>query len=100
MIFFLCGSFLKSLLNLLQRCLLFYVLVFDLDSFGILAHQPGIEPTPFAMEGEVLTTELPEKSLALSLLFFPSTCSKCGRVPFIRGPFKDPQPLMQWGIIF
>ena len=30
----------------------------------ISAHQPGIEPTPPALEGEVLTTGQPGKSLA------------------------------------
>ena len=29
---------------------------------SILAFQPGIEPTPPALEGKVLTTGLPEKS--------------------------------------
>ena len=31
-------------------------------AFGILVPQPGIEPTPPALEGEVLTTGLLEKS--------------------------------------
>ena len=40
---------------------LFYVLVFFFFFFGhqvcgILAHGPGIEPNPPALEGEVLTT--------------------------------------------
>ena len=30
---------------------------------GILAARPGIKPTPPALEGEVLVTGLPEKSL-------------------------------------
>ena len=30
---------------------------------GILAPQPGIEPAPPALEGKVLTTGLPRKSL-------------------------------------
>ena len=30
---------------------------------GILASWPGIEPTPHALEGGVLTTRLPGKSL-------------------------------------
>ena len=40
---FLCGPFLKSLVNLLQILFLLYVLV------------EGIEPIPPAVEGEVLT---------------------------------------------
>ena len=43
--------------------LLFSVLVFLATRRGILAPQPGIEPTTPALEGEVLTTELLGKSL-------------------------------------
>ena len=39
---------------------------FGREARGILAPQPGIEPTPSALEGEVLTTGPPGKSL----LFF------------------------------
>ena len=43
--------------------LLFYVLVLDpLDACRILAPQPGIEPTPPALEGKILTTGPPGKS--------------------------------------
>ena len=35
---------------------------FGCKACGILAPQPGIEPTPPAVEGEVLTTGLPGKS--------------------------------------
>ena len=35
---------------------------FGLKACGILAAQPGIELTPPALEGEVLTTGLPRKS--------------------------------------
>ena len=35
---------------------------FELEACGILAPQPGIEPTPPAVEGEVLTIGLPGKS--------------------------------------
>ena len=41
--------------------------LFDCQACGILAHCPGIKPTPPALEGEVLTTELPGKSLAYLL---------------------------------
>ena len=43
--------------------LLFYLLVFGPEACGILAPQPGIEPAPPELEGEALTTGLPEKSL-------------------------------------
>ena len=36
--------------------------VFGREACGILAPQPGIEPAPCALEGEVLTTGLPGKS--------------------------------------
>ena len=43
--------------------LLLYVLeVFCLKAFGILAFQSGIEPTPPALKGKVLTTGPPGKS--------------------------------------
>ena len=29
---------------------------FDCETLGILAHQPGMEPVPSALEGKVLTT--------------------------------------------
>ena len=41
----------------------FYVLVsFGCKVYRILAPQPGIEPTLPALDGEVLTTGLPERS--------------------------------------
>ena len=54
--------FLKSLLNLLQYCFCFMFWVFGCEACGILAPQPGNEPTPPALEGEVLTTGSPGKS--------------------------------------
>ena len=39
---------------------------FILEACGILAPWPGMEPTPPALEGEVLTTEPPGKSLCKS----------------------------------
>ena len=36
---------------------------FGLEAFGTLSSPPGIEPAPPALEGEVLTTGLPGKSL-------------------------------------
>ena len=68
---FLCEPFLKSLLNLLQYhfcCWMFCF--FGREAWGILASRPGIEPTPHALESEVLTTGPPRKSLTISLLLF------------------------------
>ena len=44
---------------------------FGREARGILAPQPGIEPTPSALEGEVLTTGPPGKSLNKSFLIRP-----------------------------
>ena len=46
---------LKSLLNLLQYCFCFMFWFFDHEACGILAPQPGIEPTPPVLEDKVLT---------------------------------------------
>ena len=53
-----CGTFLKSLLNLLQycSCFMFFVLFFGHEACCILALQPEIEPAPPALKGKVLTT--------------------------------------------
>ena len=40
---------------------------FGREACGILAPWPGIEPTPPALEGKVLTTGLPGKSLNLNV---------------------------------
>ena len=53
----------KSLLNLLHYYFCFMVWFFGHEACGILATPPGIEPTPPALEVEVLTTELSGKSL-------------------------------------
>ena len=65
------ACFLKSLLNLLQYRL-FYILVFWLGwgAGGILALWSGIKPAPPALEGEVLSTGLPGKSLFLKYIFY------------------------------
>ena len=42
--------------------LLLLFMFFGCEACGILASQPGIEPVPPALEGEVLTTGLPGKS--------------------------------------
>ena len=41
--------------------------VFGRKVCGILAPWPGIEPTPIALEGEILTTGAPGKSLDIFL---------------------------------
>ena len=69
--------FLKSLLNFLTILLLFYVFGFFFsgpETCGILAPQPGIEPTPPALEGEVFgtTREVP-KTLFSSEAAFSGT---------------------------
>ena len=65
--------FFKSLLNLLQYCLYFdfFFFFFGCDACGISVPQPGIKPTPPALEGKVLTAGLPGKSLD-SLFFIAS----------------------------
>ena len=60
-IFFWCGPFLKSLLNLLQYCFGFIFWFFVCEAYRILDPSPGIKLTPPALEGEVLATRPPEK---------------------------------------
>ena len=60
-IFFWCGPFLKSLLNLLQYCFCFMFWAFGCEACGILAHPPGIKPTPHELDSKVLTTGPPGK---------------------------------------
>ena len=60
-LFFKCGPFLKSLLNCYNTASVF-VFFLAKRHRGILAPQPGTEPTNPALEGEVLTTGPPEKS--------------------------------------
>ena len=56
----------KVFIEFVTILLLFYVLVFfGHNACEILAPQPGIEPTSPVMEGEVLTTGPPGKSLSL-----------------------------------
>ena len=62
--------FLKSLLNLLQYCFCFMFFgFFGHKACRILAPQPGIESAPPALEGEVLTTGPPGKSLVIHLKY-------------------------------
>ena len=58
------NCFLKVFVEFVPILLLFYVLFFFcLEACGILAPGSGIEPVPHALEGKVLTTEQPGKSL-------------------------------------
>ena len=42
------------------------------EACGILASKPGIEPSPPALEGEILTAGPPEKSPSVLFVFFKS----------------------------
>ena len=64
-----------SLLNLLQYCFSFKFWLFGCKACGILALPPGIEPVPSALEGKVLITGPPGKSLQLAHLDDPQRCS-------------------------
>ena len=67
--FFFCVDHLKSLYWLF--CIIVSVLCFGylaIRHMGVLAPQPGIELTPPALEGKVLTTGLPGKSPRLFLI--------------------------------
>ena len=78
-LFFWCGPFLKSLLNLLQYCFCSLCCFFGREACGILAPRPGIEPALPAVEGEVPATGPPGRSLSLLfLLLSPNTTSKSG----------------------
>ena len=69
--FFEVDHFFKSLLNLLQYCYCFmFSCFFGCKTCGILAPWPGIEPAPPVLEGKVLTTGPPGKSLTKVLFFF------------------------------
>ena len=54
--------FLKVFIEFVTILLLFYVSIFDCRAGGVLGPWPGIEPTPPALKGEVLTTGRPGKS--------------------------------------
>ena len=56
-------EFITILLLLFFFFLMFWS--FGREACGVLVPQPGIEPTPRALEGKVLTIGLPDKSLFL-----------------------------------
>ena len=61
---FWCGPFFKAFTEFVTVLLLLYVLFFSgCEACGILAPWSGIEPALPALEGEVLATEPPGKSL-------------------------------------
>ena len=51
----------KVFIDLLQGYFRFTFWFFNYEVCGVLAPLPGIKPAPPALEGEVLTTEPPEK---------------------------------------
>ena len=63
---YVCGPFLKSLLNLLWHCLCPVFWSLGPEACGILVPWPGIRPTPLALEGQVPTTGPPGKSKNMS----------------------------------
>ena len=68
----------KVFIEFVTILLLFYVFwFFGREACGILAPRPGIEATPLALEGEVLTTGLPGKShvMYFELIFVTSVKS-------------------------
>ena len=76
--FFFNGPFFKSLLNFLQCCFVLFFF-FGLVACEILPHQTETEPTPSALESEVLTTGPPGKSL-LFLFESGDLCNDPGAV--------------------
>ena len=48
--------------NLLQYCFCFMFCIFGCKAWGILAPQPGVEPTPLALEDKILIAGLPGDS--------------------------------------
>ena len=53
----------KVFIEFVQSCFCFKISLLGHGACGILARQPGIEPATPTLEGEVLTTGPPGKSL-------------------------------------
>ena len=68
--FFDVDHFFKSSLNLLQYSFCFMFWFSGCEACGILALWPGIKPAPPALEGKILTTGLPGKSLCVHFHFW------------------------------
>ena len=66
--FFLMWTIFKVFIEIVTILLLFYVRFFGHKACGILAPQPGIEPAPPALEGEILTAGPPGKSITSYLM--------------------------------
>ena len=65
---FWCGPFKKSFIESVAILFLFFMFwIFGLQAYGISAPGPRIKPTSPALEGEVLTTGPPGKSLDMKL---------------------------------
>ena len=56
----------KVFIKYVTILLLVYTLRFGHEACGILPSQPGLEPAPLALEGEVLTTGPWGKSLSMA----------------------------------
>ena len=54
-LFFQMWTIFKVFIKFVTILLLFYTLLFGHEACGILPSQPGLEPAPLALEGEVLT---------------------------------------------
>ena len=67
-IFFLCGSFLKSLLNLLQHWFKAMFCFFGSKECGILAPWPGIKPTPHCIGKQSLSYRTTREVPGLEIL--------------------------------
>ena len=71
----------KRLLNLLQYCFCFMFLFSGHEACGILAPQSRIKPPPPALEGKVLTSRPPGKSLNHFLIWGKKNISKFSIFP-------------------
>ena len=60
-----CEPCLKFLLKLMQYYFQLMFWIFGREACGILPPQPGVEPELLALEGKILITGLPGKSLIL-----------------------------------
>ena len=60
---FLCRSFFKVFIEFVAILLLFYVLVFGHEAYGILPSQPGIKPATSALESESVSHSVMFNSL-------------------------------------
>ena len=66
--FFFIWTIFKVLIELVTMLFLRYVWLLGHEACGILAHRPGIEPAPSALEGRVLPTGPPGRSSSHSSL--------------------------------